>query len=94
MSLRCLVHRQHTCHPSSVSRILLAAEMVVVPDKVEDYVAAHVKVLHFIAYRKLGMQRVYEAYMADGLQGAYAAWASLPHTEDGFKADPSFATAA
>ena len=50
--------------------------------------------LHFIAYRKLGMQRVYDAYMADGLQGAYAAWAALPHTEEGYDRDESFAAEA
>ena len=60
------------------------------PDLAGDYVDAHVKVFHFIAYRKLGMQRVYDAFMADGIQGAYGAWADLPHTEDGYKQDPSF----
>lgn len=60
------------------------------PDKVDDYVAAHVKVFHFIAYRKLGMQRVYDAYMTAGLEAAYTAWAALPHTEEGYDSDPSF----
>lgn len=60
------------------------------PERVEDYAAAHVKVFHFIAYRKLGMQRVYDAFMTNGIEGAYAAWASLPHSENGYKQDPSF----
>lgn len=64
--------------------------MTVEADKADDYASVHVKVIHFIAYRKLGMQDVYDAYMADGLQGAYTAWAALPHTEDGYKADPRF----
>lgn len=64
--------------------------MQVIADRLEDYEAAHVKVLHFIAYRKLGMQQVYDAFMAEGLHGAYAAWAALPHTEDGYKADRRF----
>lgn len=65
--------------------------MRITADKVEDYAAARVKVFHFIAYRKLGMSQVYDAFMADGLEGAYAAWAALPHTEDGFKYDARFA---
>lgn len=66
------------------------AAVTVVADNPDDYTAQSVKVFHFIAYRKLGMQRVYDAFMASGLEGAYSAWAALPHTEDGYKADPSF----
>ena len=57
----------------------------------EDYKRVDVKVFHFVAYRKLGMQRVYDAFIAQGLPGAQQAWAALPHTEDGFDLDPSFA---
>ncbi len=64
--------------------------MRVTADNAEDYAAQSVKVFHFIAYRKLGMQRVYDAFMAEGLEAAYSAWAELPHTEDGYKADPTF----
>ena len=64
--------------------------MAVTANNPGDYAAVNVKVFHFIAYRKLGMQRVYDAFMADGLDAAYSAWAELPHTEDGYKADPSF----
>jgi len=63
----------------------------VTEDNPEDYAAQNVKVFHFIAYRKLGMQLVYDAFMVNGVEGAYSAWAALPHTEDGYKADPSFA---
>ena len=59
-----------------------------VADKAEDYAAAHVKVMHFIAYRKLGMQVVYDAFMEKGLEGAYEAWAGLPHSEAGYENNP------
>lgn len=65
--------------------------MLVQADKPEDYAAVGVKVFHFIAYRKLGMQRVYDAYMDGGLEAAQKAWAALPHDEDGYDNDPSFA---
>jgi hypothetical protein len=80
-------------HPSfpEASFSGLGAGVNVTEDNPEDYAAQTVKVFHFIAYRKLGMQRVYDAFMASGLDGAYSAWAALPHTEAGYQADPSFA---
>ena len=39
------------------------------------------QVLHFVAWRKLGMQIVYEAYMQKGLMCAYKTFASIPHLE-------------
>ena len=35
------------------------------------------------------MQVVYEAYMKQGLQAAYATYAALPHEEDGYN-DPNW----
>lgn len=48
-----------------------------------------VQALHFVAWRKVGMDLVYRAYMnaptvAEGTQAAYAAWAALPHEEAGY----------
>ena len=40
-----------------------------------------VQVFHFVAWRKQGMQVVYEAYMKKGLMCAYHVFASLPHLE-------------
>ena len=40
--------------------------------------------LHFVAWRKVGMELVYQAYMQKGTEAAYAAWAALPHTESGY----------
>ena len=68
--------------------------MEVVADRPEDYAKADVKVFHFIAYRKLGIQLVYDAFMEGGLEQARKAWAELPHDEDGFDNDPKFATEA
>ena len=39
------------------------------------------QVFHFVAWRKLGMQIVYEAYMTKGLMCAYKTFASIPHLE-------------
>jgi hypothetical protein len=39
------------------------------------------QVFHFVAWRKQGMQVVYEAYMKKGLMCAYHTFASLPHLE-------------
>lgn len=40
---------------------------------------------HFVAWRKIGMQIVYEAYMQSGLLCAYKTFASLPHKEDDYE---------
>ena len=50
---------------------------------------AYQQVFHFVAWRKVGMQIVYEAYMQKGLQAAYNTYAALPHEEDGYN-DPSW----
>ena len=68
--------------------------MQVAADQAEQYAAVGVKVFHFVAYRKLGMQRVYDGFLSEGLEGAQKAWAALPHDEDGFDNDPSFGTEA
>lgn len=44
-----------------------------------------VQVFHFVAWRKQGMQVVYEAYMRKGLMCAYKVFASLPHEEDDYE---------
>ena len=41
----------------------------------------HPQVFHFVAWRKLGMQAVYEAYMQKGLLCSYKVFAGLPHVE-------------
>ena len=42
------------------------------------------QVLHFVAWRKVGMQVVYDAYMQKGIQAAYRVYATLPHEEKGY----------
>ena len=44
-------------------------------------IGTHLQVFHFVAWRKQGMQVVYEAYMKKGLMCAYHVFASLPHLE-------------
>ena len=40
--------------------------------------------LHFVAWRKVGMDLVYQAYLKGGTDAAYTAWAALPHEESGY----------
>lgn len=60
------------------------------PDNVADFVRIGTKVFHFVAWRKQGMQVVYEAYMKKGLMCAYHVFASLPHLEKDYKNDDTW----
>ncbi|KAK9816820.1 hypothetical protein WJX72_005362 [[Myrmecia] bisecta] len=56
----------------------------------EQFEAVSTRAFHFVAFRKLGMQPVYDALMKHGIKAAWEAWVELPHSEDGYKDNPKF----